>query len=173
MSCLGDRRTTLVRGLALRLVGGKIEPHELLRTVAGREMVGGVLTGTRLDDTQGAYHVSQSLIYHGGMLATGLVPVGHDDHVGAGERLVVLGSPLAGAACVTGRGTSGALKRLDVLLALADVDRLASLHSLEHFREPVQHASHAVELPLPPLAFGPPLAKRLGLKADHLIEQLT
>ena len=63
--------------------GGEVEPHELLGAVAGRQMVGGVLAGTRLDHAQGARHVLQGGRHRGGVLATGLVAVGHDDHVRA------------------------------------------------------------------------------------------
>ena len=69
-----------------------------------------------------------------GMLAAGVVVVGDDDHIGAGEMLGEVGLPLAGAAGVGGRGDAVAGERLDVLLALDDEHRLLERDRLDAAR---------------------------------------
>jgi hypothetical protein len=71
------------------------------------------------------------------MLLTDLVEVSHNDDVRVTERLVEVAAPLAGASWVTSRDPTSPLDRMNVLLALNHVHRLAALDSLDHRREAI------------------------------------
>lgn len=72
------------------------------------------------------------------MRASRRVRVCDDDDVRASQVLRVLVPPLASATRVAGSDAAGTLDRLDVLLPLADVDRLAGGCSFDDLREPVE-----------------------------------
>ena len=100
--------------------------------------------------------------------------MGHHDRLGAAQGLGVLRTPLPGAHGTAGRGGAGLLDRVDVLLALADVDRLAARDSLEHLGQPIEHPAHVAELPDPSAgAVGAALAEVLGHVAHDLKEQVA
>jgi hypothetical protein len=157
-------------GRLLRLL---LHFDQLLKLVTSGQVVARVLALDRFDDPYGSDPAGKRRVHLLGMPVALLVLVGDDhDLPGAGERVCVLVSPLAGAHRVTGGDGTGHLDRLHVLLALADVDGLAGGDRLEHARQPVEHPSNAFQVPDPVRAVRPALREALRLLPHGLREQL-
>jgi hypothetical protein len=108
-----------------------------------------------------------------GVLAPGLVPIGHDRDLRAAQRLCELVPPLARTAGVTGGDHAQAFELVYVALALNDHHVLAALDGFEHARKAVEHPPGLVKLPRPAaVAVGPTLAEALRREPDRLEEQL-
>ena len=95
---------------------------EHVEPVTGLQVVGRVLAGEGFHDLDGRCHAAEPGRHGERVLAARLIAVSHDDHVSAGEIVVVCRLPFARAARVAGSGAARGLDRLDVLLAFGDVD---------------------------------------------------
>src|SRR6266571_8250528 len=142
-------------------------------------MVGRVLALGRLNDARnGPYMRPPQRGGHGlSVLPSLVILIRNDDDLGADvEVLVVLGLPLSGSAWVARSRCPGALERVNVFLALADVDHLLGADRLDQLREPIGDAENILQVPRPPrLArrIGPPLGELLVSGTADLEEQLA
>ena len=73
--------------------------------------------------------------------------VGDHRDLGALERVGVFVSPFPGAARIRGRYEPEITETVAVLLAFSEDDPASGFHALEHFRQSVEHAADAVQLP--------------------------
>ena len=106
--------------------------------------------------------------------SAGSIVVGNDDHIGAGEVLIILAVPLAGALWVCRRHQAEPCGRVHIPFALDHEHRMIAGDRLEQFGKAVEHQAHAIEIPDPAaVAIWPPLAKRLRLEAANLKQQLA
>ena len=114
------------------------------------------------------------------MIAAGLVVVGDDDHIGAGEVLGKGRVPLAGTAWIAGRGDAVAGERQNVLLALDDEHAPFQRERLDQLGQAVRHLPHALDAPHPAVlhlvrrivrACPAPLAKGFRVEPADLEQQ--
>src|SRR5262245_2244602 len=100
-----------------------------------------------------------------------------DNRVKAAQRLTVFRAPLAGAHWITRRDRPKLAQLVGVFLAFDDEYRTLRVSVLgsEQFRQAVEHAAHAVEIPAPTtIAVGPALPKILWVvESESLKEQLA
>jgi hypothetical protein len=122
---------------------------ESIQAVPRADVVSCVLAFERLDDLHRRADRAQPFGHVQGMFPARLVLVLDDPDVGAAEEAVELLLPLARAAWVAGCDNAGALKGVDVLLALGDPDRPALGYAGDELRQAVGHPAHAARRPAP------------------------
>ena len=108
------------------------------------------------------------------MLASGLVIVSTNDDVGAFQRLVEFGPPLAGAHRVAGRCDAVLTQRDDVFLAFDHEDGAARGQLFDQLVQAKQDDPHALDRPLfliRSLALAELLRSMQWLEAKHLKQQ--
>ena len=104
----------------------------------------------------------------------GDIAVGNDDHIGAGEILIVLAAPFAGALWVRRCHQAEPCGCVHILFALDHEHRMVAGNRFEQLGEAIEHHAHAIEIPYPAaVTIRPPLAKRLGSEAHCLKQQLA
>jgi hypothetical protein len=137
-------------------------------------VVGCVLAGGGLDHLDVGGDALKRLGYLLGVLATGIVPVRNDHDLGPSERVGVFGPPFEGSARVAGRGETEFLERVNVPLALGDVDPFTSLDGLQDAGKAIQHPAGIAQPPLPAAdTIGTALAEVLRREPDYLEKQLA
>src|SRR5262249_36052477 len=152
-----------------RLARGEPRRHV---TAGGDEVADIFVWRGRLDDTHTLGGPTEALSDLGGVLASGLVCVGDDDHHTPDEHasgLVGDELPFAGSARVRRREEFQALEGRDVLFALDDVDDLALVCS-HQLRKAVERAPYAARLP-DPFAADPASLTEVLSGESHDLEQ--